>query len=116
MSRSAYWEEVRRVVEQSRRRSHRFDPDAHHHEVCVEHGVRPVVSLYIEARRHDTVLSDVECSLLSSVLNDWLTLYAQAQGVHLDAEFTVHEVALAYVEGESLHRTVRSLTDVPACR
>ncbi|MFB6155984.1 MAG: hypothetical protein ABEJ22_08815 [Haloferacaceae archaeon] len=116
MSRSSHWEEVRAVVEQSRQDAAAYDPDGGDPDVCIERGVRPIVSLYVRAHRNGESLSDVERSLLSSLLNDWLSLYAQAQSDHLDADFTVHEVATAYVESTSLRGAVRDLTNLPSRR
>jgi hypothetical protein len=116
MSRSSYWEEVRAVVAQSRRARDRFDPDEDARSDCIERGVRPIVALYLRARRDGTDLTDVECSLLSSLLNDWLSLYAETVGVHLDADFTVHEVSMTYAGADSLYRTISDLTNLPTCR
>lgn len=114
MSRSKYWEEVRSVVRQSRLNFDGFDPDRDDPTRCVEAGVRPIVSLYVQARRDGAALSDVERSLLSGVLNDWLSAYARAHGVATGADFTVHEVAMAYARDDSLESAMRRLLGLDA--
>jgi hypothetical protein len=114
MSRSKYWEEVRSVVRQSRLNLDAFDPDRDDPAQCVKAGVRPIVSLYVRVRRDGATLSDVERSLLSGELNDWLSAYARAHGTACGADFTVHEVAMAYARDDSLERAVRRLLGLSA--
>jgi len=114
MSRSAHWEDVRDLVEESRRRCSEFDPATGDPTIPLERGVRPIVSLYAKIRGAGESLTDVERSLLSGALNDWLRLYAECHGYHHESSYTVHEVATAYARERDLETTLRRLLGVDA--
>lgn len=107
--RSAYWDEVATLVDQSRGRYEEFDPETGSHEVPIAEGVVPIVELYVQVRRNDVTLSQVERSLLEGVLNDWLNAYARAHETSCPAEFSVHDVVLAFAEAGSLETAVHDL-------
>lgn len=107
--RSAYWDEVAALVEQSRGRFAEFDPETGDERVPIDEGVMPIVELYAEARRDDVTLSQVERSLLEGVLNDWLGAYAHAHGTTCPGEFSVHDVVLAFRKAGSLEPAVHDL-------
>ncbi len=94
MNRSTYWAEVAPLVERSRRRCERFEPEGTNPQVCVRSGIEPIVSLYVAARSDGAELSTVELSLLDGALNDWLKMYAQCRDTWLDSQYSVHEVAM----------------------
>lgn len=107
--RSAYWDEVATLVEQSRGRFEAFDPETGNEQVPIAEGVVPIVELYVEIRRNDVTLSQVERSLIEGVLNDWLNAYARAHGTSCPGEFSVHDVVLAFAEAGSLEDAVHDL-------
>lgn len=107
--RSAYWDEVATLVEQSRDRYEAFDPETGDERVPITEGVVPIVELYAEVRRDDVTLSQVEQSLLEGVLNDWLNAYAQVHETSCPGEFSVHDVVFALTKAGSLERAVHDL-------
>ncbi|MFB6235302.1 MAG: hypothetical protein ABEH81_03205 [Halopenitus sp.] len=107
--RSAYWDEVATLVEQSRGRFEEFDPETGSDTVPLAEGVVPIVELYAEVRRDDMTLSQVERSLLEGVLNDWLNAYARAHDTSCPGEFSVHDVVLAFAEAGSVEDAVHDL-------
>jgi hypothetical protein len=109
MSRSAHWQAVRNLVERSRRRSTAFDPAEGDPVVPVREGITPIVSLYVHAQADGDGLTDVERSLLSGALNDWLQLYAECRDTHCEGSFTVHEVATAYARDRDIETTLSRL-------
>ncbi|MGZ0746063.1 MULTISPECIES: hypothetical protein [unclassified Haloparvum] len=108
--RSAYWDEVATLVEQSRGRFEEFDPETGDAQVPITEGVVPIVELYVEVRRDDVTLSQVERSLIEGLLNDWLNAYARAHDTSCPGEFSVHDVVLAFAEAGSLEDAVHDLT------
>lgn len=111
-ARSAFWGEVRAVAETSRQRVEEFDPAAHGPDECVREGIAPIVSLYVRVSRRGDSLSEVERSLLSGVLNDWLAAYAACHETGFEGGYTVREVALQYATNGSLEETVADLVGV----
>jgi hypothetical protein len=107
--RSAYWDEVATLVEQSRDRFESFDPETDGEQVPIAEGVLPIVELYVEVRRDDVTLSQVERSLIEGVLNDWLSAYASVHGTSCPGEFSVHDVVLTLTRTGSLERAVHEL-------
>lgn len=107
--RSAYWDEVASLVEQSRGRFEQFDLETDDEAIPIRDGIMPIVELYAEARRDDVTLSQVERSLLEGVLNDWLNAYARMHGTACPGEFSVHDVVLAFAEAGSLETAVHDL-------
>ena len=113
MSRSARWPDVARLVARSQRECAAFDPARDDPQRCLEVGVEPLVSLYIEVcRANDDALSPGEQSLLDRALDDWLSQYAASQGVHHSGWFTVHELAVAYAADGDLRSTVDDLLEL----
>lgn len=108
---SDHWDEVAAVVRQSRRRLGRFDPAVDSRRVACREGVAPIVELYVAVRRRGSALSDVERSLLSGALNDWLDAYGHCVDRSLDAEFSLHEVALTYAHEGDVVNAVTVLVD-----
>lgn len=111
-ARSAAWSEVRAVAESARQSLESFDPESDPPSVPVEKGVGPIISVYVELRREEQELTEVERSLLAGLLNDWLGAYAACHGVGFEGSYTVREVALRYAEHGSLQETVRELVDL----
>ncbi|MFB6127458.1 MAG: hypothetical protein ABEJ79_09235 [Halolamina sp.] len=108
---SDHWDEVAAVVRQSRRRLKGFDPAVDSRTVACREGIAPIVELYVAVRRRGDSLSDVERSLLSGALNDWLDAYGRCVDRSPDGEFSLHEVALTYAREGSVVDTVVALVD-----
>lgn len=113
MNRSTYWTEVAPLVERSRRRYERFEPEGATPEVCLQAGVEPIVSLYVAARSDGAELSTVELSLLDGALNDWLKMYARCRNTRLDGQYSVHEVAIDTAKRGDLGTVVDELVCGP---
>lgn len=109
MSRSAYWDRVTALVEQSRRDYRAFDPDVDPPTDCLRVGVGPIVDLYLSAQRRGVSLSDVERALLESALNEWLVRYAACHAEQAYGGYTVREVTQAYLRTRSLEETAQEL-------
>jgi len=92
--RSEHWDRVSAVVERTRRNLERYDPESEPAARCVDDGLAPIVSAYVEASQADGELAPVERALLKSALNDWLVAYAAARGAAFDGRYTVHEFAV----------------------
>lgn len=108
---SAHWDDVARVVRQSRRRLDEFDPEADPRMVACREGIAPIVTLYVSVTRTGGEFSDVERSLLSGALNDWLDAYGRCIGSPPPGEFSLHEVAIRCARAGDVDEAVETLLD-----
>lgn len=108
---SDHWDDVARVVRQSRRRLQEFDPETDPRDVACREGIAPIVGLYVSVTRSGGEFSPVERSLLSGALNDWLDAYGRCFGRPPTGEFSMHEVAIRCARAGDVDDAVEALLD-----
>lgn len=82
---------------------------------CLMKGFGPSIAIYIEARLKGNLIpiTPEQFLKLESIMNGWLELYTEYLGEKVEANFSIREAAVLFLETHDIQDVAEILTRVP---
>ena len=78
-------------------------------------GFGPVIAMYIEARIKGKLIpiTPEQFERIESIMNGWLEIYAKYHGEDIEANFSIREASLLFLETHDIQDVAEMLTKIP---
>ena len=82
---------------------------------CLMIGFGPAIAMYIEARIKGKLIpiTPEQFERIESVMNGWLEIYAKYYGEDIEANFSIREASLLFLETHDIQDVAEMLTKIP---
>ena len=82
---------------------------------CLMIGFGPVIAMYIEARIKGKLIpiTPEQFERIESIMNGWLEIYAKYYGEDIEANFSIREASLLFLETHDIQDVAEMLTKIP---
>ena len=82
---------------------------------CLMMGFGPVIAMYIEARIKGKLIpiTPEQFERIESIMNGWLEIYAKYHGEDIEANFSIREASLLFLETHDIQDVAEMLTKIP---
>jgi len=82
---------------------------------CLMVGFGPVVAMYIEARIKGKLIpiTPEQFKRIELIMNGWLEIYARYHGEDIEANFSIREASLLFLETHDIQDVAEMLTKIP---
>ena len=78
-------------------------------------GFGPAIAMYIEARIKGKLIpiTPEQFERIESIMNGWLEIYAKYNGEDIEANFSIREASLLFLETHDIQDVAEMLTKIP---
>ena len=82
---------------------------------CLMIGFGPAIAMYIEARIKGKLIpiTPEQFERIESIMNGWLEIYAKYYGEDIEANFSIREASLLFLETHDIQDVAEMLTKIP---
>tara|TARA_A100001037_G_scaffold288499_1_gene299210 strand:+ start:20396 stop:20776 length:381 start_codon:yes stop_codon:yes gene_type:complete len=82
---------------------------------CLMMGFGPIVAMYLEARIKGKLIpiTQNQFEKIELIMNGWLEIYARYYGEEIEANFSVRDAALLFLETHDIQDVAEILTKIP---
>ncbi len=82
---------------------------------CLMIGFEPAIAMYIEARIKGKLIpiTPEQFERIESIMNGWLEIYAKYYGEDIEANFSIREASLLFLETHDIQDVAEMLTKIP---